>query len=67
MEFVVEDPQRADGITTYHPARYEYDAATEMWSLLLSNGNGNVERRIPRERIVYIEDEPDGDGGVTDR
>ncbi|MBX0288275.1 hypothetical protein [Haloarcula salinisoli] len=54
MEFVVEDPQRTGGITTYHPAEYEYDEATELWSLRLGEGD-EVERRIPRERIVYIE------------
>ncbi|WP_324664543.1 hypothetical protein [Haloarcula sediminis] len=57
MEIVVEDPQRTGGITTYHPARYGYDESTGMWSLRLDNG---VERLIPRERIVYIEDDSDG-------
>jgi len=60
MEFVVEDPQRDSGVTTYRPAHCDYDDATEMWSLRLSDGDGEVERRIPRERIVYIEAEPDG-------
>jgi len=55
MEFVVEDPQRADGVTTYQPSNYAYDEVTEMWSLRLDSGGGHVERRIPRERIVYIE------------
>jgi hypothetical protein len=61
MEFVVEDPQRTGGITTYNPSQCEYDDATQMWSLRLSDGDGRLERRIPRERIVYIE------SGVTDR
>ena len=66
MQFVVEDPQRADGITTYEPVRHSYDESTEMWSLVLDNGA--VERRVPRERIVYIENEPGGStGSLTDR
>jgi len=64
MEFVVEDPQRTGGITTYNPAECDYDEATEMWSLRL--GDSEVtERWIPRERIVYIEG--DVSGGLTDR
>ncbi|WP_262177157.1 hypothetical protein [Haloarcula laminariae] len=62
MEIVVEDPQRTGGITTYQPAQYSYDGETEMWSLRLTDGGREVERLIPRERVVYIEDEP-----VTDR
>jgi len=67
MHFVVEDPQRADGITTYEPVRHGYDEATDMWSLVLENGGDEVERQIPRERIVYIEAEPGSPDGVTDR
>ena len=80
MEFVVEDPQRTGGITTYNPTEYDYDETTEMWSLRLGDrgepsesrrsssettSDGDVERWIPRERIVYIEG--DADGGLTDR
>ena len=64
MEIVVEDPQRTGGITTYHPTRCSYDEVTEMWSLRLDDGDRSVERRIPRERIIYIEGAPDG---LTDR
>jgi len=67
MRFVVEDPQRTDGVTTYHPTRYSYDGATDMWSLRLGDGDGAVERRIPRERIVYVEGAPNDFEGVTDR
>lgn len=64
MEFVVEDPQRPDGITTYQPNRYGYDETTELWSLHLGEADDEVERRIPRERIVYIEGAP---GDTTDQ
>ncbi len=65
MQFVVEDPQRADGITTYQPTQYSYDETTDMWSLRL--GEGAVERRIPRERIVYIEGEPEPSDSLSSR
>ena len=61
MEFVVEDPQREGGITTYRPAAYDYDDATEMWSLRLGDSEGDLERWIPRERVVYVE------GDLSDR
>ena len=38
-----------------------------MWSLVLENGGDEVERQIPRERIVYIEADPGSPDGVTDR
>ena len=65
MEFVVEDPQRDSGITTYRPTGYSYEESTGMYSLRLAGGQRDVERWIPRERIVYIEG--DADGGLTDR
>ena len=65
MQFVVEDLQRADGITTYGPVRQSYDETTELWSLRLEDGT--IERKIPGKRIVYVEREPDGSDGVTDR
>ncbi len=67
MEFVVEDPQRDSGITTYRPAQWEYDESTDMWSLRLTDGDQEVRRMIPRERIVYVEGKLDGPDGVTDR
>ncbi|MDS0284646.1 hypothetical protein [Haloarcula onubensis] len=60
MEFVVEDPQRTGGITTYEPTGFSYEESTGMYSLRLADGDGEVERWIPRERIVYVEREPDG-------
>jgi len=65
MQFVVEDPQRAEGITTYEPVRQSYDETTELWSLRLEDGT--TERKVLAKRIVYIEREPDGSDGVTDR
>jgi len=67
MEFVVEDPQRDSGITTYRPTQYSYEDATGMYALRLDDGEGDIERWIPRERIVYIEADPDGPDEVTDR
>lgn len=63
MEFVVEDPQRDSGTTTYRPTRYSYEESTGMYSLRLADGQGEVERWIPRERIIYIEGDPDGSNG----
>ncbi|PSP65100.1 hypothetical protein BRC76_00475 [Halobacteriales archaeon QH_8_67_36] len=65
MQSVIEDPQRADGITTYEPVRQRYDETAELWSLRLEDGT--IERKVLAERIVYIESEPDGSDGVTDR
>jgi len=65
MEFVVEDPQRTGAITTYNPTEYDYDATTEMWCLRLGDRDSDVQRWIPRERVVYVEGAPDG--GLTDR
>ena len=65
MQFIVEDLQHADGITTYGPVRQSYDETTELSSLRLEDGI--VERKIPGERIVYIEREPGGSDGVTGR
>lgn len=67
MEFVVEDPQRDSGITTYRPTQFSYEDSTGMYSLRLGDGDAEVERRIPRERIVYIQGKPGGTGdAVTD-
>jgi len=65
MEFVVEDPQRTGGITTYNPTQYDYDETTEMWCLRLGDRDGDVQRWIPRERVVYIDGVPDDE--LTDR
>ena len=65
MQSVVEGPQRADGITMYEPVRQSYHETTELWSLRLEDGT--IERKRLGERTVYIESEPDGSDGVTDR
>ena len=65
MQSVVEDPPCADGITTYGPVRQSYHETTELWSLHLEDGI--IEWKRPGKRTVYIESEPDGSDGVTDR
>ena len=62
MELVVEDPSQSDGTKTYEPALYRYDAELGMYSLILEKDGEEVEHRIPRERVVYVEDEPQGPG-----
>jgi len=62
MEIVVEDPSQSDGTKTYEPALYRYDAKSDMYSLILEKSGEEVEHKIPRERVIYVEDEPQGPG-----
>ncbi|MFC7072602.1 hypothetical protein ACFQJ7_17280 [Halovenus rubra] len=62
MEIIVEDPRQSDGTKSYEPARYRYDIESGMYSLILEVDGKQVERKIPRERVVYVEDEPQTPG-----
>jgi hypothetical protein len=59
MEFVVEDPGAEDGLKTYEPELWKYEQDRGMWSLIFEKNGEDVERQIPRERIVYTEGEPE--------
>ncbi|WP_049929210.1 hypothetical protein [Halopiger goleimassiliensis] len=58
MEIVVEDPRTDEGTKTYEPDLYRYEEGKGMWSLILERDGEDVERKIPTERVVYVETEP---------
>jgi len=60
MRIVTEDPTATGGVREYTPADAAYDGERGVWRVVLAGGDGpDIERSIPRERVVYVERERD--------